>query len=173
MRICPLRHLLSHQRRDGVGMNCYILEHSPVSLLPHSPHGVDDRPARLPSLVLREACYCRVPPSIEGAAIWWRRGTNLSVPSKDALAHGGREAAVEREVLHRLRMYPAKLANRVVWPPTDCQVVSCENLAMERHPCKEPTLSLCMPSKCFAVMLSPRSCQAKMRGVPLDDSHCN
>jgi hypothetical protein len=65
-------NVLLDKSRHGRRLQCGVLKHPPIPLLPHSPHGIDDRTARLSLLFLWEVGDRLIPPVVKRPPAWRR-----------------------------------------------------------------------------------------------------
>jgi hypothetical protein len=65
VRVGPLGNVLLDKSRHVRRLQCGVFKHPPIHLLPHSPHGIDDRTARLSLLFLWELGDRLIPPDIQ------------------------------------------------------------------------------------------------------------
>ena len=133
----PLLDLLPHKVCHHDRLHSRVSKNPPIPLFPTAPHGVDERPARLPPLLLRYPGEHAIPPSINAVSQNWWRHPNGALPTEDVLSHLLRETAFEKKVMHCFGMASAKLANGVMWPTSNRQIVRGEDLAVQHQPSKE------------------------------------
>ena len=141
----PLLDLFPHKVCHHDPLHSRVTENPPIPLFPTSPRGVNECPARLPPLLLWYPGEHAIPPSINTVSQNRRRQ-----PNQKCGPHLFGETTIEVVVLHCFQMAVTKLANGVMRPTSNRQIVRREDFVVKYQPSKEPALwfRLCLPELC-------------------------